>query len=184
MDKNWVRAIGVIQAFRVLGTNAEAAIPHLSRFLVGSKSNEFPVAAFALMWIGEKGLPPLMLALTNTTPPNKKAICDALGQMGTNARPAIPLLLTRLAPNGAFSADAWSALRNLGLDMAAPAVIARLEDPNTSVRHETLIVLSHAPYNFGQTGTNFIPALRLLLATETNSATRDLITNALQQVET
>ncbi len=43
MDKNFARAVGAIEAFRVLGTNAEAAIPHLSKFLVGSKSNEFPL---------------------------------------------------------------------------------------------------------------------------------------------
>jgi len=55
------------RAFRALGPEAETAIPGLTRLLYGrSRGDSADNAAYALVSIGPRGMPPLLAALSNT----------------------------------------------------------------------------------------------------------------------
>jgi len=79
-------------------SEAERVIPELTRLLNDPTAfTSARRAAHALSCLGSAGLPPLMGALTNRTErPLHPYILERIGEMGTNARPAIPCLLRML----------------------------------------------------------------------------------------
>jgi hypothetical protein len=85
-------------AFFVLGSNANCAIPALSR-LMNDPSAEYDGcdAAISLAEIGPAALPPLMSAAANPQARCRTAAISALSQMKSNALPAVPLLVQCLA---------------------------------------------------------------------------------------
>jgi HEAT repeat protein len=95
---------GTLEALRILSTEAAPSIPELTRSL-NQTIAEHPDSmhkiigtARALGAIGKEGLPPLLAATTNH-PERRYARCwvlGAIGDMGTNARPAVPALLNLL----------------------------------------------------------------------------------------
>jgi hypothetical protein len=97
-------------------SEAERVIPELTRVLNDrSASTSAQRAAYAMSCLGSAGLPPLLGALTNRRESQLRLyIFDRIGEMGTNARPAIPCLLTMRAdadPNVRYATTA--ALRKI-----------------------------------------------------------------------
>jgi len=139
-------AIGAVSAFLVLNTNANSAIPDLVSIVNlpdntswenyepawGLADPSFPnrCALFALANIGPSAAPALLACATNSS---MNARCDAvhlLSKMGTNARPALPLLLQIIQdPTNRLSALAARTLGNLKLEpeTVIPALTNALE---------------------------------------------------------
>jgi hypothetical protein len=93
----------IIQAFHVLGPSANSAIPELV-FVITNASEISPdgsgVRVFAncqldaLAAIGKGALPSLLNILTNCQSPNRRlATMWSIARMGTNALPALPVLM-------------------------------------------------------------------------------------------
>jgi hypothetical protein len=90
-----MRARGAMYALILLGPKAVGARDELGKMLLETNnSHSTRFAPMALAAIGEKGLPPLVAALTNdqTTSFVKCCVAGNLAQMGTNARACVPAM--------------------------------------------------------------------------------------------
>ncbi|MEI7732670.1 MAG: HEAT repeat domain-containing protein [Verrucomicrobiota bacterium] len=131
------RCYGAIAAFGVLGTNADSAVPALASVAHlpvdnpwenhdpywGLEHNALPNrrAAFALANIGPAALPILLDLATNGSANLRCDVLYLLSQMGTNALPALPLLLQSL--NEYTNRAGWIAARTLGMLRLEPGVV-------------------------------------------------------------
>lgn len=161
---------GTLQAFRILGPEARSAIPELARLatnqpqsLLRAQAHEqHPVSMFgydplmALGAIGPEALPALVSILTNGIAPGTRlGAIEALSGMGTNARPAVPVLLQYVDDeNDLVASQAVSALRAAG--PGNPAALAALEKAAQGPR---LILRSGALEALGRFGRPAVPAL-------------------------
>lgn len=116
------RAYNTSLAFFVLGSNANYAIPALTR-LMNNPSSEYDgiVAALCLAEIGPAALPPLMSAAANPQTRCRIPAVAALGQMGSNALPAVPLLVECLT--GTNQTVAESAAQSLCILRLRPDIV-------------------------------------------------------------
>jgi hypothetical protein len=90
-DVRVLRKGDALIAFDILGPRAEAAVPLLARCL--DRTHD---ATRALAFIGEKGFPPILAVLTNQQTFTAAKITWELQLVGTNAIPAIPILVQNL----------------------------------------------------------------------------------------
>jgi HEAT repeat protein len=161
---------GVIQAFQILGPSARPAIPELARLATNQPASvsratayaQRPVTMFgysallALGGIGPDAVPTLLTILTNSVAPGTRmGAIKALMEMGTNALPAMPVLLQYVYDeNDMVAMDAVTALGISGGD--SPVALAALEDvsrgPRLILRSGAIDALRH----FGPAG---VPAL-------------------------
>ena len=131
------RAVGAVSAFRILGTNANFAIPDLMRIAQRPDDYDWPnpdpawgvepqqfcneYAVFALANIGPDTVPFLLRLATNSSVNVQRNDVYLLSTMGTNARPAIPLLLHYLQePTNRVAVIAAQSLGTLKLE---PSVV-------------------------------------------------------------
>ena len=152
------RALGAQRAFEALGPRAAGAIPELNRLIAGLSTNDTPHAVFALAGIGELALPSLCAALTNRQLQCRGVVGVAIASLGTNARPALPLLLQcAQEPNQNAAGGAIYALGKLHCepDLVIPVILARLNDPQLYTRANAVTALGA----FGARASNAIPAL-------------------------
>ncbi len=142
--------IKAARSLRDLGSRAKPAIPAL---IAALNDREYAVgffAAKALAKIGRAALPALTEALKGKDENVRASLAArSLGEMKSNAEPAIPALITAL--NSEASGDAGEALDRIGLS-AVPALIEALKDPHSYVRERAADVL-------GAIGQPAIPAL-------------------------
>lgn len=157
-----VRAYGAQKAFGLLGSNAVGAIPELDHMIRAYRTNDGTFAVFALANIGAPALPALCAALTNRQVQCRGAVAWSMASLGTNARPAMPLLLQcAQETNPQIVAGA---VRTLGQlkgepDTIIPVIIPKLTDPRIYVRMQAAMALGA----FGPAGSNALPALRQAL---------------------
>lgn len=127
------RATGTMLAFEILGANAAVAVKPLDKLANGSRSvstneNERLVAVratLALPWLGETALPPLLSALTNHHNLLAHCAAEAIGNMGTNALPAVPVLIQCIGHTN--DRVAWKSIESLGkLKLNPPLVVSAL----------------------------------------------------------
>ena len=78
------------EAFRLLGTNAEPAIPELAKLLQQERTSL--IAADCLFSIGPASLPTFIQALTNSSDRVQNLSLQILGDFGPAAREAIPVI--------------------------------------------------------------------------------------------
>jgi len=115
----WVRKfqlyVSAPQLMGRMGTNANAAIPELVRFLNDpTRKIRAGQAAIALGSLGDRSLPILLAALTNGPPEIRGAIVMGIGKMGTNGWPAAPALTNLINdPNPAVGQMAAMVLRSI-----------------------------------------------------------------------
>ena len=111
------QAWSAILAFGILGGEARTAVPELARLLNDPRQRSIN-AAIALGKIGLDGLPPLLSLVANSTGSRRAMAILEIGQMGTNARSAAPMLTPYLCSSNRFeSYAATNALRKLAPEM-------------------------------------------------------------------
>jgi hypothetical protein len=84
------------EGFRILGPEAKAAIPELTEMMNDPKRSENArnYAIWALIYLGQDGMPALISAMTNQAASNRVGVVARIHHAGTNAVRAVPALLT------------------------------------------------------------------------------------------
>jgi hypothetical protein len=135
------------RGFQLLGQDARSAVPELIRLMRAPNADkEGYTAALALACIGPAGCAPLLEAAADSHAPCRAAAFLALGQMGTNAVPALPFLLESLGDMQLCARSAGT-LDLLGFNggfqkEAIPALRAALDSPHEQTRLYAASVLA------------------------------------------
>jgi HEAT repeat protein len=143
------RAEAAVAGFSILGPAAAPAASRLDK-LIGDKSLPASSARAlrALVCIGPACLPHLMAALADPATPNRFAMAGtiALANLGTNARPALPLLIqcTKDADTRAAEGSVLAlGVLKLEPDLTVPTLLNSLADQRQSIRIAAVWALSH-----------------------------------------
>lgn len=143
-----------------MGPAAQQAIPILTVVTADSIWYARNAAKAALVKIRGESIIPLIDRLEDTSDPIKWYEAAMLvGDFGTNAEPAIPLLISALGnANDLIIGHAAVALGEIHRqpEVCVPALIPLLSSPSVSTRQKSLIALSE----FGATATSAVPAIR------------------------
>ncbi|MDA1274684.1 MAG: HEAT repeat domain-containing protein [Verrucomicrobia bacterium] len=109
-DKDRLR-LGAVRALEILGATAEKAAPSLGRALRDANPEISMHAAFALGRMGAHGVPKLVEALNDPRESIQFMAIQGLGMAGSEAQPAVPLLIRALrVPNKRISEQAMNSL--------------------------------------------------------------------------
>jgi hypothetical protein len=127
------------QAFGVLGSLANGAVPELTRIMRREPAADDlgALPALALAYIGPAGLAPLMAAAADPRASCQNNAIYAVAGMGTNAIPAIPLLiqcLTNANLDATRAATAVLGELHLQPDIVLPALANCLQSPDPKTR--------------------------------------------------
>jgi len=181
-----VRLFNSVFAFRVLGTNASAAIPELSRFVMDTRNRERQTAARALAYIGgREALPPLLAALEDKAVPDlqRAGIAGAIARLnyrGLELTNAVPVMIACLGESNQFVPSlAATALGTFLVhpEQCVPALTKAVASPDYRVRRNAIRALG----NFGPVATNAIDAVSKALD-DSQPVVRKEATNALQKI--
>jgi hypothetical protein len=180
LERPSVRSRNSAVAFRAVGSSAKAAIPRLKELLKSPKPGVADNAILALVYLGPNGLPPLMEALADKSRTNRDHLAEGIARMGTNGRPAIPVLVHCLKePNNPDLYRFAFFLRQLQPDpsLVIPELIAIVADPK-------LRKPLHIDYlgSFGRAASNAVPALIEALK-DPDPQIRMYASNTLQRIE-
>jgi HEAT repeat protein len=186
IGKAWVRSLNSVFAFRVLGTNASAAIPELSRFVMDTRNRDRRNAAYALAYIGGRdALPPLLAALEDKTAPGTQRAIIAgaiphLNYRGPELTNAVPVMIAWLGDSNQF-VPSFAAMA-LGTflvqpEQCVPALMKAVASPDYHVRRNAIRALG----NYGRDATNAINAVSKALD-DSHQDVRKEATNALQKI--
>lgn len=184
--KAQMRSFNSVFAFRVLGTNASAAIPELSRFVMDARNGDRRNAALALAYIGGRdALPPLLAALEDKTVPDIRRALIAgaiphLNYRGPELTNAVPVLMACLCESNQFVPSlAATALGTFLLqpEQCVPALTRAVSSSDYRVRRNAIRSLGE----FGAEATNAINAISNAL-NDPERAVRTEATNALQKI--
>jgi HEAT repeat protein len=181
-DDQAVLQMGAADAFRVLGSQAQGAIPELSQIMNDPKQHQGAAyAACALSYLGPQAVPVLVGGLTNCQEYVRSYVANRLGSMGTNSRPALPLLIQMFnTTNHSVANAAGGVLTRLRLDpdFVVPALVSSLQDSNSIVRYHAIMALE----GYFADARPAVPAL-LELWKDRDWTTRFLATNALRKID-
>jgi HEAT repeat protein len=179
-NRREARGTGAMEALGILGPAAATAIPELTRLM--NSSGDFERArhaTFALGHIGRQALPPLMTVLTNPQSPLRGCAALSLSLLGTNALPAVPILIEYLQATTDLALCATTSLGKLQQEphLVVPALINTLQDSRPEIR----CAAARALGQFGDQARPAQPALVNLLS-DTDEGTRYAVTNALRAI--
>jgi len=184
--KSQLRSFNSVFAFRVLGTNASAAIPELSRSVMDARNHERQSAAKALAYIGGRdALAPLLAALEDKTAPDlqRAAIAGAIPHLnyrGPELTNAVPVMIACLCESNQFVPSlAATALGTFLVqpEQCVPALTKAVASPDYRVRRNAIRALG----NFGRADTDAINAISKALD-DSHQDVRKEATNALQRI--
>lgn len=172
--------------FVILRAQAEPAIPELTR-LVNDTNNPYASqqASYCLTFIGEDALPPLLIALADSTFPYRSQVAGSLGSIlrqtaGTNLAPAL-FLLGQCATNkdDNLASAALDALGRIALrpEISLPPILNALQCANPRVK----VAAARAVARFGVEGRPAIPAL-LRACDDPDVFVRHAATNSLRAI--
>jgi len=177
--------------FWLLGTNASAAVPELTRLANDQKSPRASEAALnALAHADQDGLPHVLAILAN---PNAPGRADAAGcarsasRLGTNASLAVRLLSECVRnQDQQLAISASESLRDLTLEpgITVPALTKGLQDPRRRVRFvcaRSLVVCARSVAWLGELKRCSAPALMVALQ-DPDWQVRVFVTNALSKI--
>jgi hypothetical protein len=170
--------------FIILGPEANGAVPELTRLMRSPDApNDGFNAALALAYIGPAGLAPLEAAAADPHARCRLKAIEALGDMGANALPAVPLLIQSLdSTNPEVSGMAASALQCLQIRDALPletmpSLVPALHSPDALTRVLIAEILA-------KSNPERPAALRVLhdALNDPDEAARSEATNAIEQI--
>lgn len=170
-----------IVGFEILGPVASPAIPRLATLAKDPIHNRAAErATLALGYIGPQSLPALLDVITNTQGYARYRAITRLGTFGTNATPALPLLLQDLqASDNRVASGAASTLGRLALapNVVVPELTKCLQSSNPLLR-------SAAVSSLGKFGSVARPATSQVCQRLADSAedVREQATNALLKI--
>jgi hypothetical protein len=185
-QKATTRSFNSVFAFRILGTNASAAIPELSRFVMDTRNRDRRNAAHALAYIGGRdALPPLLAALEDKTVPDIRRALIAgamphLNYRGPELTNAVPVMIACLCESNQFVPSLAATALGTFLfepEQCVPALTKAAASPDYRVRRNAIRALG----NFGCTDTNAIHAVSKALD-DSHQDVRKEATNALQKI--
>lgn len=118
------RAYHAMDVFLILGAEARAAIPELTRLAQTSADPERADRCIqVLTWLGPEALPSVLTLVTNNALHSRIAAIRGLQTFGTNAAAAVPMLIQSLDDEDCLVAMmALGALRHLDVDRSAKIV--------------------------------------------------------------
>ena len=159
-NRKELRAIGACNAYTVLGDRARPSIPELTRILNDTtKRWTCWNAAGALGDIGVEARPALIAALSSNNERARESAAMGIRRLGTNAGPAIPLLLRCLYDRNEgvmhHAAIALGYIMKLDPDRVVPGFLNLLETSNRNVQVTALRALG----NYGSSARRAVPGL-------------------------
>ena len=160
-----LRAGRAIWGFKILAETAQEAAPELQRIATRGDTMSASVAIDALPYLGRDGLHPVLSVISNTALPLQiryRALISISGfpYSGTNAHPAVPLLI-RCLQEADLAVNAADQLGDLRLEpnISVPALVECTRSTNQILRMHAAESLGH----FGEGGRVAVPALTALL---------------------
>lgn len=174
------RPNSALAALQVLGPEAKAAIPKVARLINDPREKIHRRALSCLTVLGPEGYQPLLAAMTNRNPDVRYYAAVYASRIGTNARPAVPLLIQWLKePDYKINICALWSLANLKLDspLVVPSLVRSLDHTNVRVQLEAVNALEE----YGTNALAAVPAL-LSLLNHPNGDFRYSVTSALQNI--
>jgi HEAT repeat protein len=132
-DKRWPAAM----AFRHLGATAVPAIHELEIRAQAHSGEKSDRALYALSCIGAPAVPSMARIFSNPERMYETWTMASVINLGTNARPLIPLLLSYLDHTNALTASFCAYMLcqlRLEPDVVVPALTRKLKDPRDNVR--------------------------------------------------
>lgn len=172
--------------FQILGPEARAAIPELTRLMLRTDPGASEIArqaTLAMGGIGYDALPSLLAVLTNQQAVIRGQAAASIGAMrklGTNASLAVPVLAQCLQDRDShLAATAANSLGRLAVDpgVAVPALTRGLQHSEAYVRSNSARALGR----FGKEARSALPSLVKAL-NDTHLTVREDVTNALRQI--
>lgn len=185
-DKQLQRSYNSVFAFRVLGADASAAVPELSRFVTNAHNYDRRSAALALAYIGgREALPPLLAAVQEKTTPDlhRAMIAGAIPHLnyrGAELTNAVPVMIACLQETNQFVPSlAASALGTFLIqpEQCVPALTKAVGSTDYRVRRNAIRSLG----KFGLDATNAISAIANAL-NDPERGVQTEATNALQKI--
>jgi HEAT repeat protein len=131
-----------------IGPTAKSAIPALTKIAEGSSYLAKYKARAALMIIRQESISSLGEILANRDSTNWMAAASTARELGTNARPLIPLLVSASEhTNWMVRATALGCLGELGLEpeVSIPALLKGLQDAERYVRQSAVFAFHNWP---------------------------------------
>jgi len=154
-DRRW----GAARSFRLFGPVASGAIPELNRRMIDPKRRQSgQIAAACLTNLGTNAVPPLMSALTNENAEVRGRAAVNMEYLGTNAAPAVPLLIECLQDTDQMVV--WGASKALIHFKHDTRVLPALAD---CVRNSRQTYRGYAIIALGRFGREALPVLPVLL---------------------
>jgi hypothetical protein len=175
------RATAAREAFAALGPLAAPAIPELIR-RINATNSPFRrcTAMLALSHLGPQAVPAMAALLSNPSQAADFCAAECIRNLGTNARPLLPLLMQNLQQTN-WRAAAVSARAlgdtNFAPDLVVPALTGCLQHPRREVRMEAPLALME----FGAQARSALPALSNAVADGSFDVRKNAII-AIQQI--
>jgi hypothetical protein len=153
------RAQSAMGAFAILGPAAMSAIPELIRRTnLSSSPAKRDRAMLALTHLGQPAVPTMAALLSKPDGAADLWVMACIRNLGTNARPLVPILVQNLSNTNWFAATINARmLGELRFDpeLVVPALTKCLQDPRREVRMES----PRALMEFGELAREALPAL-------------------------
>jgi HEAT repeat protein len=172
-DRNPTNMIFVMEALGVFGENAKSAIPMLCAIADDPPEHQF--GFIAIKTLGEIGADalPCLLSLYQKAKPDYSSLSKAITTMGSNAAPAVQVLIQELAADRPYpSAWAAMALGSIGASakLAVPHLTELLRSANPHLRLRAAEALWRIDYQ-----TNAVLAVMVSELTEWSRSPNALI---------
>jgi len=181
-----LRCLCAPEVFAILGPEAKAAIPNLTELMNTPESDTYSEfhsrqASLALSHLGPEAFAPMFAAITNHQGEIRRDIILNLRFLGTNARPAIPLLADYAQSKDIGLAKA--AIQTLGAlrqdpDSVVPVLNRCISDSRTLVKKAAIQALGMFGPRARQAGSSL-----LIFLDDHNPGLTEAATNALNAID-
>ncbi len=186
------RAGEAMVAFEILGPSASPAIPHLLTLAKSANEEQSKLATISLGLIGTPAIPALMQLISDSSLSPDTRFCATRtlndlaysamvwGNLGTNATPAVPLLIANLNDKDRIVAgESASVLGTLKSqpETVVPALMVALQNTDSLVRARA----AHALGEFRAKALRALPPLTNAL-TDTDDDVRKCATNSIRKI--